>query len=420
MIGVIGISYKSAPVNIRQKFSFNESDILNFMDSLEGKLENGNFVILSTCNRTEVYFFMVKSCRCVNYNSVLRRFVKFWNVKESEKKYFYSYSDTKAVKHLFRVASGLEAMALGEDQVFNQVKDAYRLATEREFTGPVLNRLFQKAFEVGKCVRTETAISKGALSISYAGVELAARIFEDLTDRSVLLIGAGETGELVLDNLSKKGCTNVFIANRTHEKAVEIAEKYKGQAVMFKDLMEAIMKCDIIITSTGAKSHLVDYQRVQQIMEHRNGKPIFFIDLSVPRNVEENVKKIENVYLYDIDSLEEVIAHNYDQRSKEIVKAIQYIETATDEFFNWLSQQNITPTIECFKNKFESLNTDELAALKNKLTPEEFDKVTLYGNYLTKKYTSMVIKNLIKLSRNGRNLDYVNLVKELFELEKEN
>lgn len=416
MIGLIGISYKSAPLDIRERYSFNEEDITNFMDSLEDKKEFGKFVILSTCNRTEVYFYLPKSCKIAGFNSITKRFVKFWNVRDNERKYFYSYSNTEAVKHLFRVSSGLEAMALGEDQVLSQVKEAYRISAERGFTGPVLNRLFNKALEVGKRVRTETTINEGASSISYAGVELAAKIFKDLSSHSVLLIGAGETGELVLDNLKKKGCDNIFIANRTFERAEETANKHNGEAVKFEDLMKYIIKCDIIITSTGSKNHLIDYIRVTRIMEMRKYKPVFFIDLSVPRNVETEVKNIDNVFLYDIDSLEEVIAENYTKKTKEISKAIKIINVVTEEYYNWLNTLKVTPTIETLKDKFETINKAELEILKNKLSQDEYEKVTKYGNFITGKFSRMIIKNLIMLTKNGRELEYVNLVNQLFEL----
>jgi glutamyl-tRNA reductase len=419
MLGVVGVNYKSSSLQLREKLVFNEGEIVELIGAMREEEPDAELVVLSTCNRTELYFNLPESCVHRDFNYLIKRMILFKDLKDEVRRHFYTYGEREAVTHLFEVASGLNSMVLGENQVLGQVKEAYRISASRKNTRTVLNRLFHRAFEVGKRVRTETAINEGALSISSAAVELASRIFNELAAHPVLLIGAGETGELVLQCLCERGTSHVHIANRTLERAQHLSEKYNAQAVPLQDLPEYLVHCDIIVSSTSAPEHLVSFDAVKRAVAHRHNRPIFFIDLSVPRDVEEEVKKLQNVFVYDIDDLEAVVAHNYERRKGEIEKAGEIIAQHTSDFYSWLSSLSLSPTITGLKDKLSTIVDDELNSLKNKLSQSELEKVSKFAKYVEGKYLGLVVKNLKKLSNNGRQLEYIDMVCRLFELEEE-
>jgi glutamyl-tRNA reductase len=421
MIGIIGISFKSAPIEIRERFTLNEFEIINFINSLIEKKKIGKFVVLSTCNRTEIYFHLVKESRVSNFNSIIKAFIRLWNVSYETgeiKKYFYAYYDKEAVKHLFEVASGLDAMVLGEDQILGQVKEAFRISSEKDFTGAILNKLFHKAFEIGKKVRTQTAINEGASSVSSAAVELVANYFEKIEKNNVLLIGAGKTGELTLKCLLKKGAKKVLMTNRDFAKAQKLSESIYVTAVAFKDINKYVTESDIVIISTTSKEPVITGTMIKHVMLGRNKRPLLLVDISMPRNVEQNVKDIENVMLFDIDDLNDLIKKNYSKRVSEIENANKLIYKYTDDFFAWLDTLNLTPAIIALKKKFESINNHELGIYKKKISELEFQKVQKYGDLISGRYINMIIENLVLLSQNGKQLEYLQFVNELFELDK--
>jgi glutamyl-tRNA reductase len=417
MLGVVGINHKSGPLQLRERLVFKEEEIVKFMRDIQSEMPPSEVVVLSTCNRTELYFNLPDSCVQKDFNFLIRRLTDFKGIQEDVSNYFYSFSEREAVIHLFNVAGGLNSMVLGENQVLGQVKEAYRISASQKGTSTILNRLFHRAFEVGKRVRTDTAINEGASSISYAAVELASKIFSRLEDLPVLLIGAGETGELVLQSLVERGNRHIHVANRTTARAQELAVKYRGEAAALENLLEYLVHCDIIITSTAAPEPMVSPEAVKEAMGKRHHRTIFFIDLSVPRDVVEDVKELENVFVYNIDDLETVVAHNYQKRKREIEKAQKIISQYSSDFFGWLSSLNLSPTITGLKDKFSSLGQGELATLKNKLTEEEFRKVVEFADFLQGKYLGLIVKNLKKISKNGQRLDYIDMVNQLFELD---
>ena len=416
MIGIVGINHKTAPVSIRERFVFQEDEIALFLGLLREKGHADEAVLLSTCNRTELIFYVGAECTSSSFNRLIRHLVEFKGIKSGIEDHFYTYSDREAIDHLFQVAAGLDSLVLGENQVLGQVKEAYRVSADKNLTGAVLNRLFHRAFEAGKKVRTETAINKGASSVSYAAVEVASKIFGDLTRHSVLLIGAGETGELVVQSLVERGCENIHIANRTRQRAEKLAEKYSAHVVEFRDFRERLADYDIIVTSTASKDLLIDYADVKKALQRRKGHPIFFIDLSVPRGISEEIKKLENVFLYNIDDLDEVVAHNYEKRKNEIEKADKITSKIVAEYLIWLSSLSLAPTIGLLKEKLNAMAESELKNLAGKMTEDEHQKVSDFAQFLSKKYLGLVIKNLRSLSNEGRNLEYIRFVNELFSL----
>ncbi|MFH0867449.1 MAG: glutamyl-tRNA reductase [Bacteroidota bacterium] len=413
MIGLIGLNHKSAPIEVRERFVFCEEDIKRFIPLLKDKGVQGALV-LSTCNRTEIYFETDENDQSLIFSTVKDTLFTYRNVNEDVSSHFYHKSNTDLVRHLFRVVSGLDSMALGEYQIVGQIKNAYSISEVNKFFSCVLFRLFNKAFEMGKKIRTETCINHGAVSISYAGVELAGKKLHNLNSHPVLLIGAGQTSELTLLNLIKKDCSRFTIVNRTYEKAVELAEKYDGKAEEFEKLEELLLVNDIIISSTASKKAIFTECIVQNAMKKRNGTPLLFIDLSVPRNVAHEVGQIENVHVYDIDALNEVIIDNIEKRQDKIIQAEEIILKGVAEFMDWLCTRNLTPAIQKISNRFKKINITEFEGFKRN-TPSDYEKISEYGEIVTNKLIQMMVKNVISVTDNGRKLEYVNLVNKLFE-----
>ncbi len=419
MIGVVGIDHKTAAIGIRERLVFSEQEIEEFIHSTRDENGYTEIVVLSTCNRTEVYFNLVDPGLSRECSSLIDSLLAFKHIKENLIPHFYTHRDKAAVTHLFRVAAGLNSMVLGENQVLGQVKEAYRISASRKYTSAVLNRLFHKAFEVGKTIRSETAINEGASSISYAAVELACKIFRNLSAHPVLLIGAGETGWLTLQSLVHRGSNHLHVANRTFSRARELADKYRGEAIPFDRLMEQFVHCDIVITSTASPQPLIEHAFVKQAMHKRHNRTLFLIDLSVPRDIETSVRKLEEVFVYDVDDLEAVVAHNFEKRRQEIGEAEKIVEKQTREFYSWHSSLSLGPTIGRLKAKFESLPGKELRSLQNQLPEETYAKVLEFTEFLQGKYLGLIVKNLKRLSQDGRRLEYVDLINSLFELREE-
>jgi glutamyl-tRNA reductase len=416
MIGVVGLNHERAAVEIRERFVFDEQEIEKFVVGLKKHEPFDEVVILSTCNRTEVYFSSPKPCGQRDLGALIRFLCAFKNIHEDICGLFYTFQEQEAVGHLFGVASGLNSMVLGENQILGQVKTAYRISASRKLTGAVLNRLFHKAFEVGKTVRSQTALNEGASSVGYAAVELAARIFTNLPEHPVLLVGAGQTGELVLESLAKRGNRHLHIANRTRRRAEELAERFGAEVVAFDGLMDHLLHCDIIIVSTASREPLFRLDDLREVMKKRHNRGLFLIDLSVPRGVESAVRELEEVFVYDVDDLDMVVAHNREKRKGEIEKADRIVDRHTAEFFAWLGTLDLAPAIARLKDCFDSIPAAELEKLKNRLPSETYDRVQEFSDFIKGKYLGMIVKNLKTLSREGRQLDYIDMVNNLFDL----
>jgi len=416
MIGVVGLNHEGAAVEIRERFVFDEREIEEFIRGLKKSEPFEEVVILSTCNRTEVYFSSPKPCGERDFSALIRSLCAFKDINEDIRGHFYTLGEQKAVGHLFRVASGLNSMVLGENQILGQVKTAYRISASRKLTGAILNRLFHKSFEVGKLVRSQTALNEGASSVGYAAVELAARIFANLAEHPVLLIGAGQTGELVLESLVKRGNRHLHVANRTRSRAEALAERYGADVVAFDGLTDYLEHCDIIIVSTASREALLRLEDMREVMRKRHNRSLFLIDLSVPRGVEAAVRDLEEVFVYDVDDLQMVVAHNRQKRKGEVEKADRIVDRHTAEFFAWLSTLDLAPAIARLKELFEAIPAAELAKLKNRLPSETYERVEEFSDFLKGKYFGLIVKNLKSLSQDGRQLEYIDLVNNLFDL----
>ncbi len=415
MIGLFGLNHKSAPIEVREKFVFCEEDIKRFVPLLKAKGVLGA-VVLSTCNRTEIYFELEETNRASDFDIVGDTLIEYRKVSPEVRTHFYQMKNDDAVRHLFRVISGLDSMALGEYQVVSQIKDAFSICRQYEHCSSVLYKLFHDALKTGKQVRTETSLNKGAVSISYAGVELAGKKLKKLSSHAVLLIGAGQTGELTLLNLIKKECTQFTVVNRTQEKAIELADKYHCKVGNLDELDELLKSHDIVITSTASKKPLISRELVNKAMEARNHRPLFFIDLSVPRNVAKEVGELDHVFVYDIDALNGVIEDNLEKRKGQIIHAEAIIEEAVGEFSIWHSNQALAPTFQNITKRFQEVNKNLLHGFLKNQKETDYEKAAVYADLITKKFIGLMIENVKSVTNNGKKQEYITLVNKLFDL----
>ena len=272
----------------------------------------------------------------------------------------YIHEGDEAVRHIFRVASSLDSMVVGEPQILGQVKEAYRMATEAKVSGVILNRLLHRTFFVAKRIRTETGIGDHAVSISYAAVELGRKIFGSLESKNVLLVGAGEMAELAVEHLIRNKAGEIYVANRTFENGVELARRFKGQAIRFEEIADSLKLVDIIISSTGSPDYVITRDQVKGVIRIRRNRPIFFIDIAVPRDIDPRVNRLTNSYVYDIDDLQGVIDENIEDRQREAIKGERIVDEAVIRFREWYASLEVVPTIIALRNKLESIAETEI------------------------------------------------------------
>ncbi len=362
---VVGLNYKIADVDVREKLAFNGPKLEEGLTKFKELPEVQEAIILSTCNRVELYANVRDA---VKASESIKTFLsEFHNInRESLNDALYIYNDIKAVGHIFRVASSLDSMVIGEPQILGQLKDAFELAHKKKTTGILLNRLMKKAISVAKRVRTETRIAENAVSISFAAVELAKKIFTDLSKKVFMLLGAGEMAELAAKHLISNGVKEVIVSNRTYERACELAKEFNGRPVRFDDFIQEMIRADIVICSTGASDYVLKKSQMQKVMKERKQRPVFIIDISVPRNIDPETNDLDNVYLYNIDDLQGVVDANRFERQKEAEKAERLVEEEVETFFKWQSSLDSVPTIIALREKAEEIKKEELDKLLSK------------------------------------------------------
>lgn len=364
---VLGINHNSAPVEVREKLAFDPKELANAVDTVFANIpEVDEKVILSTCNRVEIY------AHVDNVDSgleAIKRFLyRYHEIPDGLlEDHFYTFILEEAVEHLFEVSSSLDSMVVGEPQILGQVKEAYQSAKKVKATGRILNQLFEKSFSVAKRVRTETSIAENAVSISYAAVELATRIFGNLEGKVVLLIGAGEMIELAGKHLANQGIKTILVSNHNYDRAAKLATALGGSAVHFDKFTDEMENADIVISSTAAPHYVIKRERVEAAVKHRGGKPIFFIDIAVPRDIEPTINDLNNVFLYDIDDLNTVVTENKAERDREAEKAKKIIQDEVGSFNEWLQCLEMEPTIVAIRRKAEEIKKQELEKTLAKL-----------------------------------------------------
>ncbi len=414
----LGINHRTAPIEIREKFSFSNDELRAYLTSTKG-LKFSEVVLVSTCNRTELYF--VPKNEYPNGTPLWQTLASAKNVSGIVKpENFYHLSSYNAVKHLLRVASGIDSMVLGDIQILGQIKDSFLLAREISTTGVTLTRLFNKALHVGKRVRTETALGEGAVSVSYAATELASKIFDDLSKRTALLIGAGETGELTTKNLLEKKLGKLLIANRTRERAEELVGKFGGSVVEFSNLTNELKNADIVVSSINIPTHILTAADIKQAMKQRGNRPLVIVDIGVPRNIDPACNKIDNVFYHDIDALSHIIDVNLAHRKAEVPKVQKIILDELIDFSNWYNSLQVTPTIQQLRESVEAIRRGELEKHRHHFSDEQLQEVELITNRIVNKILHQPMVNLKNgtTSNEDETRHKLHVLRSLFGLDK--
>lgn len=376
---LLGLNHKTAPVEVRERLAFSPSEVPSLAQSLKQECDLAEVAVLSTCNRTEVVAWVHRLTAGTPWrvmdalisNAAARAERRASSIAPQpflQPSHLYIHTNEAAVHHLFRVSAGLDSLVLGEPQILGQVRQALVLAEEAGTVGPFLRRLMETALRVGKRARSETAISEGAASISHAAVELASRVFGDLEGRNVLLVGAGKMGELAARNLAEHGISSIFVANRTFARAQELALSFRGKAVPFESLGAWLREIDIVITSTGAPDYVITEGMVKQALPARRGKPLFFIDIAVPRDVDPQVHRLQGVFLYNVDDLQQVVEANLGQREACIGEVEAIIAQERASFTGWLREREAVPVIAHMRQAAEAVRLQELERALRRLS----------------------------------------------------
>lgn len=416
-IVVFGLNHTTAPIEIREKLYVSEDTIPALTKELKEEGLNEN-IVLSTCNRTEFYF----SCENIEgaLDKIYQTLSKYFHMHEEWlKEYTYLLTNEDAYRHLFLVASGLDSMVVGEPQILGQVKDAYRLATDCNTTGFLLDKVFHKTFNVAKRIRTETKVGYNPVSISGMAIELAKKIFGELPGKKILVVGAGEMCEIAVKYFKKDGVADIYITNRTFQNAQKLADEIAGVPYPFGDLQDLLVKVDMVLSSTGSEKPIIDKELVSLVMKRRKQKPLFFIDIAVPRDVEPSVNGIENVYLYDIDDLKELSQKHLSDRLSESEKARAIIDEEVKKFTAWLKQLDKSPMISDIYDKVEEIRKGELKKILQK--HQGIDEETIKSMELLSKsiVNKLVHPHVVMIKENGSPI-ILELMKKLFNLEDEN
>lgn len=419
MLGLVGLSYKTAPLEIREKFAFTGDESVIFLRQLQIDPDLKGAVVISTCNRIEVYFHFETCCPDKAYDNILRNLEFFKKSDPEHRKYFYSLEGDAATEHLFKVVSGLESLILGEDQIVTQIKSSFLLSLDNDLSSSLLTRMFNKAFEAGKRVRTETAINKGSASISSAAVELICQRTPDIQNKKITLIGTGVMGELALVNLVKRNCCDLYITNRTYSKALELAEKHKITAFELDKLHEFLPQSDIILVATGAQNHIISKDMVEKFVSGRSGSQLY-MDLSVPRNISTDILQLPNVELFAVDDLQEIVKQTHNKRKEAISEAMTIIQLVKQEFNDWLNVLELTPSIMKIQKNMEAVNNFELEGFLRINGITENEMIARYAEHISRKYTRLFIRNLKQVTNNGKQREFINVVNQLFELQDNN
>ena len=418
-IVLVGINHNTAPVELRECIAFSKEESATAVQTLLRHPDLNEVMLFSTCNRVEVLLVSDQKSHAI---STTKEFIADFNKipLEQFEESLYVHEGDEAVRHVFRVASSLDSMMVGEPQILGQIKEAYRTATGINTSGVILNRLLHRTFFVAKRIRTETGIGDRAVSISFAAVELGRKIFGTLEGKTVLLIGAGEMAELAVEHLIRNKAGDIYVANRTFENGVDLAKKFNGQALRFEEITDCLKFIDIVISSTGATDFVITRNQVKGILRDRRSRPIFFIDIAVPRDIDPAVNRLSNSYLYDIDDLKDVVDENIEDRQQEAVKAERIVDEAVINFRQWQASLDVVPTIKALRAKVESIAQAEI---KKTLQSSKFPDSG--AEALSKMAGSLTNKILhdptIFLKKNGMLSDrslYIDAVRKLFKLDE--
>ncbi len=416
-ISVLGISHKTAAVELRERVAIDVGDQKNVLDDLRKEFKLDGLLILSTCNRTEVY--MSGSHLHQKLDGIRSRLDQVKNCSiYSDKNVTYEYFSDEAIRHFFKVISGMDSQIIGEVQIVTQVKDSYNLAHQSGNSDTLINRLFNFGMQVQKKVLNETFLSDGTVSVSFAGVELARKIFNQLHDRDIALVGAGKTAELAAFHFKEAGVNNIHVVNRTLSKAEELASKFQGKAYGLEDLSHVLEKVDIVISATASQEYVVTSSLISPKSKHRH---TFLIDLAIPRDIDPQISEIDGVYLYNLDDLNGIVENNLEKRKKEIPKATKIVEEFLREFQDWMSVYSNTAVIGKLKQHLDTLRLNEIARLKKHLPQNGASEgINMLTESIINKVIRQHMKSLKKYSSDPEKYkQHIDLIFNLYELDKD-
>ncbi|MBP3038252.1 glutamyl-tRNA reductase [Bacillaceae bacterium Marseille-Q3522] len=389
-IMVVGLNYKTAPVEIRERLTFHDSQLPEAMKKLQKKKSILENIILSTCNRTEIYA-VVDQLHTGRY--YIKQFLEEWFEMEPQQfaSHLFIHEGEEAISHLFKVSCGLDSMILGETQILGQVRSSFMQAQEEKTIGTIFNQLFKQAVTLAKRAHTETDISANAVSVSYAAVELAKKIFGSLENKHILIVGAGKMGELAIENLYGSGAGKVTVINRTYDKAYELAKRFSGQARSIGEIDSALIDADILISSTGAKQFVITKEMVSAAEKQRKGRPLFMIDIAVPRDLDPKLTELDSVFLYDIDDLEGIVEANIQERKRAAEKITLMLEEEIAAFNKWLRMLGVVPVISALREKALAIQEETMESIERKLPHlSERDRKVL------SKHTKSIINQMLR------------------------
>ncbi|NOU95998.1 glutamyl-tRNA reductase [Paenibacillus sp. LMG 31456] len=398
-IVVAGLNYRTAPVAIREKFTFSDGDLAQALKELKETKCVMECVIVGTCNRTELYVVSDREHICDHY---LRGFIEKWFgiPRDQFNKHLYIYENEKAIDHLFHVASGLDSMVIGETQILGQVKDALQLAQQEKTTGIMFNTLFKQAVTMAKRAHTETGIGDNPVSVSYAAVELGKRIFGSYDHKKVMIVGAGKMSELTVKHLYANGADKVIVVNRTLSRAQELADKFKGVACSMDKLLQYLEEVDIVISSTGSADLVLSREQVAGVLQKRRSRPLFMIDIAVPRDLDPAIGELPNVFLYDIDNLQTIVNNHLQERRKAAVVIEEMITEEKQVFEQWTKTLGVSPVIQALQARAGLIHEETMDSLMKKLPDLEERELKVI-----RKLTKSIVNQMLR--------DPVNRIKEM-------
>lgn len=420
---VLGINHHSAPVEVRERLAIGDREIgdaLLALSKIEAVLE---CVLLSTCNRTEAYAILADSATGRDHSEVLSDFLAGWHGlgRAEFSRHLYTFRDGAAADHLFTVAAGIDSMILGEPDIQRQVKQALVAGQDARTAGTLLNQLFQTALTAGKRARTETSIAQGSFSVGAAAVELATQIFGDsLAGHTVLVLGAGKMSEVTAKHLQARGAPAVLVANRTYEKAVQLAEQFGGRAERFDDLAKSLQSADIVVCSTAAPHPVVTRALIKDVMRARHNRPLFLIDIAVPRDVEGSVDELDNVYLYNIDHLQQLVAGSRKARESEVTRAREICAGHATEYLRWWRSLEVSPMIVAVREQLDSIRLAELSRLRSRmpgLSDKEWRQIEAAMQSVTNKIAHPVTQSIRSAALSEDSASKLDTIRSAFGLD---
>jgi glutamyl-tRNA reductase len=418
-LSAISINHRSAPVELREALHLSEEEIAELVAKIKGTVFSEGLVI-STCNRTEIYGF--PSNKKLLAPDIQKILIEHKSVKDISAENFQAFHSFSAIEHLFRVATGIDSMLIGDNQIFKQVKDSFRLAEDLSFTGILSKRIFDAAIRTGKRAINETEISEGAVTVSYAAVQLIEKIFSSLGKKSALVIGAGETGEIAAKHLRDRGIGRLSITNRTIERAEKLASSLGAKIIPFGNFKDYLSDYDIIISATSAQGLILSKADIENAMKHRNYSSLVIMDIAVPRDIDPAAGKIDYVFYHDIDSLNIIVEQNLAKRKDEIPKVEKIIREELDSLMSWYHSLEAGPTIKSLRDYFENVRAEEVEKNRNRFADDDQEKIDIITKRIINKILHQPMVELKKLSGEGNSDDEmaarISILREIFGIDK--